>query len=78
LIFINMMSLMRWLRYSSWITAINKTGWMYATAEVAHHFSLFVLVGTTVLVDLRVLEVTARSESVAQVADQFFPWTCTL
>jgi hypothetical protein len=66
-----------WLEHSLWITTIGGTGWMYQTAEITHYFSLFVLIGTTVIVDLRVLGVAARRESVAQISEQFFPWIWT-
>jgi len=36
-----------------------------------------VLVGTIVLVDLRILGVAARSQSVTQVGETLFPWTWT-
>jgi uncharacterized membrane protein len=66
-----------WLEHSSWITTISGTGWMYQAAEITHYFSLFVLIGTTVIVDLRVLGVAARRQSVAQISEQFFPWIWT-
>ena len=66
-----------WLEHTSWVTTISNTGWMYQTAEITHYFSLFVLVGTTVIVDLRVLGVAARRQSVAQLSEQLFPWVWT-
>jgi hypothetical protein len=66
-----------WLEHSSWVTTIGGTGWMYQTVEITHYFSLFVLVGTTLIVDLRVLGVAARRQSVTQISEQFFPWVWT-
>ena len=43
---------------------------MYQTVEVTHYFSLFVLIGTTVLVDLRVLGIAARRQTIAQISRQ--------
>ena len=65
------------LEHTSWVMAIAETGWLYAAVSVTHYFTLFVLVGTIVLVDLRILGVAARSQSVTQVADTLFPWTWT-
>ena len=65
------------LEHTSWVMTIAETGWLYAAVSVTHYFTLFVLVGTIVLVDLRILGVAARSQSVTQVADTLFPWTWT-
>jgi hypothetical protein len=66
-----------WLEHNSWVTTISGTGWMYQTVEITHYFSLFVLIGTTLIVDLRVLGVAARRESISQISQQFFPWVWT-
>src|SRR6202171_4339025 len=65
------------LEHAAWVMAIAETGWLYAAISVTHYFTLFVLVGTIVLVDLRILGVAARSQSVTQVAETLFPWTWT-
>jgi hypothetical protein len=65
------------LEHAAWVMTIAETGWLYAAISVTHYFTLFVLVGTIVLVDLRILGVAARSQSVTQVADTLFPWTWT-
>jgi len=65
------------LEHAAWVMKIAETGWLYAAISVTHYFTLFVLVGTIVLVDLRILGVAARSQSVTQVADALFPWTWT-
>jgi hypothetical protein len=70
-----MLNFCAWLEHTSLISTIAETGWMYATFSVMHYFSLFVLVGTIVLIDLRVLGVAARSQSITLVAEQLFPWT---
>lgn len=72
-----MLSLCEWLEHTGLVSTIAETGWMYATVSVIHYFTLFVLVGTVVLVDLRILGVAARSQSVAQIAEALFPWTWT-
>jgi uncharacterized membrane protein len=65
------------LERTSWVMTIAETGWLYAAISVTHYFTLFVLVGTIVLVDLRILGVAARSQSVTQLAETLFPWTWT-
>lgn len=66
-----------WLEHASWIVTISKTGWMYQSVEITHYFSLFILVGTSFIVDLRVLGIAARRESVSQISEQLFPWVWT-
>ena len=65
------------LEHAAWVVKIAETGWLYAAISVTHYFTLFVLVGTIVLVDLRILGVAARNQSVTQLADTLFPWTWT-
>jgi hypothetical protein len=70
------MNFWAWLENSSWALTILNTHWIYSVCEVSHFFSLFVLVGTAVLVDLRVLGVIPRGEPATQLAKRFFPWAC--
>ena len=70
-----MFALLHWLQYNPLTTTINETGWMYAAAEITHYFSLFILVGTIVLIDLRLLGVAARSQGTVQLAEQLSTWT---
>lgn len=72
-----MQNFCEWLEHTRLISTIAETGWMYATFSVIHYFSLFVLVGTIALIDLRVLGVASRRQSIAKVAGQLFPWTWT-
>ena len=72
-----MSSFLQWLQHNSYVTTFAMTGWMYSTAGVIHYFSLFVLVGTVVLLDLRILGVAARSQGIAQLAETLSPWTWT-
>jgi Family of unknown function (DUF6644) len=69
-----LLKFLEWLEHTSWVAAIAQTGWMYAATSVIHYFSLFVLVGTICIVDLRLLGVAGRRRSAAQLAEQLFPW----
>ena len=69
-----MLKFLEWLEHSSWVTTIAQTGWMYVATAVTHYFSLFVLVGTIGIVDLRVLGVAGRRRTATQLAAQIFPW----
>src|SRR6266851_2855030 len=52
-----LLHLCRWLQNSSFIVSINGTPWTAAALEIVHYFSMFILVGTMVIVVL--LAITA-------------------
>ena len=47
---------------------------MEATLEIVHYFSMFILVGSIMVVDLRVLGLLGRGQQATQFANRFFPW----
>jgi hypothetical protein len=65
------------LEQLSWVQTLSQTGWMYASVSVVHYFSIFVFIGTIVILDLRLLGLTARRQTPTQLADQLSPWTWT-
>jgi uncharacterized membrane protein len=65
----------QWLEHSYVINTISNSKWMYPAVEVTHFFSLFLLVGTIAVIDLRLLGVAGRRQSVTELAEQLFPWT---
>src|SRR5579864_9500750 len=69
-----LLHLCRWLQDNSFIAAINGTSWTAAALEIVHYFSMFVLVGAMVIVDLRVLGLVARRQGATQLADRLFSW----
>jgi hypothetical protein len=71
------MSFFEWLEHSRWVTAISESGWMYPAAEVAHFSGLFLLVGTIAVIDLRLLGLAVRRQSVSEIAQNLFPWMWT-
>ena len=64
----------RWLQENSFIAAMNGTAWSAAATEIVHYFSMFILVGSMVIVDLRVLGLVGRRQDATQLADWLFPW----
>jgi len=63
----------RWLQDNSFIDFLNGTAWIAAALEIVHYFSMFLLVGSIVIVDLRVLGLLRRRESTTQLADRLLP-----
>jgi uncharacterized membrane protein len=69
-----LLHLCRWLQNNSFIAVINGTAWTAAVLEIVHYFSMFILVGSMVIVDLRVLGLVGRRQDATQLADLLFPW----
>ena len=69
-----LLHLCRWLQGNSFIALINGTAWTAAALEIVHYFSMFILVGSMVIVDLRVLGLVGRQQDATQLADRLFPW----
>ena len=65
------------LQDSAIISSLTGTGWTAALLAILHYYSMFVLVGSMAIVDLRVLGVMARSENAAVIARRIFPWVWT-
>lgn len=62
------------LQDNSIIMSLTGTGWSAALLAILHYYSMFILVGSMAVVDLRVLGVMARSEDAAEIARRIFPW----
>jgi uncharacterized membrane protein len=69
-----LLHLCRWLQDNSMIAALNGTAWTAAVLEIVHYFSMFILVGSMLIVDLRVLGLVARRQDPTQLADRLFTW----
>ncbi len=63
-----------WIEHFSWVQYVGMTAWLYASIAVVHYFTLLVLVGTAVFVDLRVLGLAATRQPIAEVGEQIYPW----
>jgi uncharacterized membrane protein len=69
-----LLHLCMWLQDNSFIAAINGAAWTAAALEIVHYFSMFILVGSMVIVDLRVLGLVGRRQGATLLADRLFPW----
>ena len=58
-----------------WVKVLATTGWLYSSVSVIHYFTLFFFIGTIVLVDLRILGLADRNQTISLLADQLLPWT---
>src|SRR6202158_218859 len=69
-----LLHLCRWLQENSFIAMLNGTPWTAAALEIVHYFSMFILVGSMVIVDLRVLGLVGRRQDATELADRLFSW----
>jgi hypothetical protein len=72
-----MLHFCQWLEKNPWIVAIDSSIAISLVLEILHYSGFFLLVGSTVIVDLRVMGLAARRRSPIDVANQLFPWMWT-
>jgi hypothetical protein len=66
-----------WLEHTSFIVWVSNSIVASTIVELTHYFSLFLLVGSIVLVDLRILGLAARQHNATEFASELFPWMWT-
>lgn len=66
-----------WLETTPWSAAMTWTDWMFPIVAAVHYFSTFLLMGTIVFFNLRLLGVAGQRQPIAQVAEEIFPWMWT-
>jgi hypothetical protein len=72
-----MLHLCEWLEQIPWIVSITNSAVLISIVWLAHYLGFFVLVGTTAVVDLRILGVAARNLKLAPLARLLFPFAWT-
>jgi hypothetical protein len=63
------------LQHSEWVTILATNRWLFGVILVVHCFAICFCVGTTLLLNLRILGVASRQQAVTQLAEQLRPWT---
>ncbi|MDP9051208.1 MAG: hypothetical protein M3O31_10900 [Acidobacteriota bacterium] len=64
----------KWLDHTSIGTAIRDSLWLFPVIETFHIFGIISLVGSTSILDLRLMGLTFRDEPVSKLAQRFLPW----
>ena len=70
----DMMSFCKWLEHTSVGTHVRESLWLFPTIETLHLFGIVLLVGSTSALDLRLLGLSLRNQSVSRVAARLLPW----
>jgi uncharacterized membrane protein len=68
-------ALLEWLQASSWAVFIHKRPWAFTTVEVVHVFAIALVIGTIMIVDLRLLGFASRKRPVVELSRQVLPFT---
>jgi hypothetical protein len=69
------MGVFSWLENTQIATAIRESTWLFPTIETVHVFAIVLVVGTVMIVDLRLLHVSSRDRSVTELTREVLPWT---
>jgi hypothetical protein len=64
----------QWLDRTLVGTSIRESLWLFPIIETMHIFGIILLVGATSILDLRLMGLTFRDESVSKIAGRFIPW----
>ena len=63
-----------WLAQTPVSQTIQKIGWIIPTVQTIHILSIAAVIGSMVLLDLRVLGIAARTQSLESVSRRLLPW----
>src|SRR5450631_501698 len=66
-----------WLQNLSFPTNVRESAWLFPTIETVHVFALVLVVGSIMMVDLRLLGVAHRDRPFTHLAAEMLPWTWT-
>jgi hypothetical protein len=67
--------LLQALEATPWGTAVRENTWLFPTIESVHVLALVLVVGSIMVVDLRLLNLASRQRSVKELTDDVLPWT---
>jgi len=68
-------SIFRAIQDSPLGSTISQSTWMFPTIETLHVIALSIVLGSIVVVDLRLVGLASRDRSVTALTKQFLPWT---
>lgn len=68
---------LRWLQNLPFPTNIRESEWLFPTIETIHVFAVVLVIGSIMLVDLRLLGLSNRDRPFSQIAEEMLPLTWT-
>jgi hypothetical protein len=69
-----MLPLCHWLERNSWIVWLDTSIVWSSVCEILHYSGFFLVVGSTVIVNLRLMGLAGKKESASAIAEQLVPW----
>jgi hypothetical protein len=69
------MAFARWLEHLPWVVELTGNAVEISIVWLFHFLGFILAVGTTVIIDLRILGLAGRSATIGQLAKLFTPWT---
>jgi len=64
-----------WLENTGMGVSIRESLWLFPVIETVHIFGIICLVGSTSILDLRLMGLAFREDTVSTLARRFLPWT---
>ena len=71
----SLLDFLNWLQSTGWATAFKESTLMFPFIEGSHLLALSFSVGMVMILDLRLLRISFRHQSVSLIMDQLMPWT---
>ena len=68
-------ALLELLQASPWAVFIHRRAWAFTTVEVVHVFAIAMVIGTIMIVDLRLLGLASTKRPVAELSRRVLPFT---
>ena len=66
---------MAWLEHRSFAVAIAESIWLFPIIETVHVLGLTLVVGSVLMMDMRLLGLGSRNRTVSEVLSSVLPWT---
>jgi hypothetical protein len=68
------MAFSRWIQHLPWVVEVTGNAVQISIVWLFHFLGYFLVVGTTALVDLRILGYAGKGQSATKLAKEVFPW----
>ena len=73
----SLLNVLNWLQHTWWAVGINQSDFVFPLIEGSHILSLSFSVGMVMILDMRLLRLSFRSQTVSSMMEQLMPWTVT-
>jgi hypothetical protein len=74
---LSILELCQWIESTPVGTGIREGAWSFPLIEATHTLGIILMVGTILVLDLRLIGFALRKEHVSDIAQQVLPWTWT-